>query len=187
VGTLNSEEAPVVVVPYSERWPALFAAEAALLHDVLGPWLVAAVEHVGSTAVVGLCAKPVIDIMAPVKDLASSHAAIEAAQTVGYCYYPYKPDQMHWFCKPSPAVRTHHLHLVPWKSRLWQERLAFREALRSSPRLAQEYGALKQELAAQHGADREAYTEAKAPFIVSVLRSHFAQVPGAASQETPSK
>jgi GrpB-like predicted nucleotidyltransferase (UPF0157 family) len=180
MGTLSSEEAPVVVLPYSARWPELFAAESTLLHEALQPWLVAAVEHVGSTAVLGLCAKPVIDIMAPVKDLASSRPAIEAAQAVGYCYYPYKPDQMHWFCKPSPAVRTHHLHLVPWQSRLWQERLAFRDALRSSPSLAQKYGVLKQELAAKHGADREAYTEAKAPFIASVLRWHFAQVPGAA-------
>mgnify|MGYP001810252432 CR=1 FL=1 len=180
MGTPSTKEAPVVVVPYSVRWPELFAAEAALLQGVLEPWLVAEVEHVGSTAVIGLHAKPIIDIMAPIKDLASSGPAIEAAQAAGYCYYPYKPEQMHWFCKPSPALRTHHLHLIPWRSQLWQERLAFRDALRSSPKLAQEYAVLKQELAAKHGADREAYTEAKAPFIASVLRSHFVQVPGAA-------
>ena len=104
----------------------------------------------------------------------------EAAKTVGYCYYPYKPDQMHWFCKPTPAVRTHHLHLIPWKSQLWQERLAFRDALRMSPTLTEQYCNLKLSLAAQHGGDREAYTEAKAPFVASVLRSHLAKVPGAA-------
>ena len=180
MGTLTTEDARVVVVPYSESWPALFSKEAALLQVVLKPWLVAEIEHIGSTAVVGLHAKPIIDIMAPVQDLESSRQAIQAAQVVGYCHYPYKPDQMHWFCKPTPALRTHHLHLIPWRSQLWQERLAFRDALRMSPGIAEQYGVLKLELAAQHGADREAYTEAKAPFVASVLRSHFAKVPGAA-------
>ena len=174
------EDAPVEVVPYSENWPALFATEAALLRSALKPWLVAEIEHVGSTAVAGLHAKPIIDIMAPVQDLESSTRAIEAAQSVGYCYYPYKSDQMHWFCKPTPAARTHHLHLIPWQSRLWQERLAFRDALRMSPSLAQEYSNLKQNLAVQHHNDRDAYTEAKAPFVASVLGAHLVVAPGAA-------
>jgi GrpB-like predicted nucleotidyltransferase (UPF0157 family) len=180
MGATTSEDMLVVVVPYSESWPAMFSAEAALLQAVLEPWLIAEIEHIGSTAVVGLHAKPVIDIMAPVKDLESSRQAIEAAQTVGYCYYPYKPDEMHWFCKPTPAMRTHHLHLVPWRSQLWQQRLAFRDALRQNPGLAQRYGDLKLELAAKHGVDREAYTEAKAPFVASVLHTQLAKVQGAA-------
>ena len=167
----TSDEAPVVVVEYSAEWPALFAREKALLQPVLAPWLVAEIEHVGSTAVVGLSAKPVIDIMAPVHDLASSVEAIAAARSVGYCYFPYKPDLMHWFCKPSPAVRTHHLHLIPWRSPLWQERLAFRDALRASRSLAERYEALKLQLAARYPRDREAYTEAKTPFIDSVLQA----------------
>ncbi len=152
------EDAPVDVVPYSENWPSLFAAEKALLQRALAPWLVADIEHVGSTAVPGLCAKPVIDMMAPVQDLESSLRVIEAAQSAGYCYSPYKPDQMHWFCKPSPAARTHHLHVIPWQSRLWQERLAFRDALRQRPSLALAYGRLKLSLAAQYRHDREEYT-----------------------------
>ena len=165
------DEAPVVVVAYSAAWPALFAREEALLQTVLEPWVVAQIEHVGSTAVAGLSAKPVIDIMAPVHDLASSVDAIAAACAVGYCYYPYKPDLMHWFCKPSPAVRTHHLHLIPWRSPLWQERLAFRDALRASRSLAERYEALKLQLAARYPRNREAYTEAKTPFIDSVLQA----------------
>jgi GrpB-like predicted nucleotidyltransferase (UPF0157 family) len=180
MNTLTFEVAPIVVVPYSENWPALFSAEAALLQDVLKPWLVAKIEHIGSTAIIGLHAKPIIDIMAPVQDLESSRRAIEAAQTVGYCYYPYKLDQMHWFCKPTSIVRTHHLHLIPWGSRLWRERLAFRDALRMSSTLAQQYGNLKLSLAAQHPVDREAYTEAKAPFVASVLRSHLTKASDAA-------
>ncbi len=88
---------------------------------------------------------------------------------MGYCYFAYKADEMHWFCKPSPAARTHHLHLVPWRSPLWQERIAFRDCLRSSASLAQRYQNLKLELAAQFPHDHEAYTDAKGPFIASVL------------------
>ncbi|MFM8900536.1 MAG: GrpB family protein [Burkholderiales bacterium] len=175
----NSEDQPIAVVPYSAAWPALFASEVLILRAALEPWLVADMEHVGSTAVVGLSAKPIIDIMAPVHDLASSRAAIAAAQSVGYCHYPYKPEQMHWFCKPSPAARTHHLHLIPWGSALWQERLAFRDALRNNFSLAQQYGMLKQDLAARHPLDREAYTEAKTPFITSVLNAWRRESPSA--------
>jgi len=175
----TSDDAPVVIVPYRDSWPAMFSAEAQLLEGVLGPWLVAQIEHIGSTAVPGLQAKPIIDIMAPVQDLESSVPAIEAAKTLSYCHYPYKPDQMHWFCKPNPAMRTHHLHLIPYKGRLWQERLAFRDALRADPRLAQQYGNLKLRLAARHPVDREAYTQAKAPFVASVLRSRAAEPSGA--------
>ena len=89
--------------------------------------------------------------------------------TIGYQYYPYKADVMHWFCKPSPAFRTHHMHLVPRDSSLWRERLAFRDALRGSPELSAEYAALKRELAARFRHDREAYTEAKSSFIQRVL------------------
>ena len=180
MGSPSFEDAPVQVVPYSKNWPAMFEAEVELLQKALEPWLVAEIEHVGSTAVPGLHAKPIIDIMAPVQDLDSSRRAIQAAQSVGYCYYPYKPDQMHWFCKPAPSSRTHHLHLIPWGSRLWQERLAFRDALRRSPTLAQQYANLKLNLAAQFPLDREAYTEAKAPFVATILSSYRAQVPGAA-------
>ena len=76
---------------------------------------------------------------------------------------------MHWFCKPSPAARTHHLHLVPSGTRLWVERLAFRDHLRRHPEIAGEYAELKERLAEQHRFDREAYTAAKAEFVESVL------------------
>jgi GrpB-like predicted nucleotidyltransferase (UPF0157 family) len=76
---------------------------------------------------------------------------------------------MHWFCKPSPAHRTHHLHLVPLGSPLWIEQLAFRDYLRTHPDTAREYASLKHTLAAAHRFDREAYTAAKGPFVRRVL------------------
>ncbi len=140
-------EAPVYVLPYDLRWPALFETERALLANALRPWLRGPIEHVGSTAVTGMPAKPVIDIMAGVES----------------------PDVMHWFCKPSFAERTHHLHLVPFRSLVWDERLGFRDCLRSDPAVADEYAALKYHLAEIHRLDREAYTDAKGTFIARVL------------------
>ena len=167
----SKPEARVNVVPYDPAWPSKFLEEQAVLQVALAPWLAGEIEHVGSTAVPGLAAKPVIDIMAPVLSLAESRAAIEAVKGVGYKYYPYKPTEMHWFCKPSPAHRTHHLHVVPVAKELWHQRLAFRDALRSSPALAQAYAVLKLRLAEQYRSNREGYTEAKAPFIQAALQA----------------
>jgi GrpB-like predicted nucleotidyltransferase (UPF0157 family) len=116
-----------------------------------------------------MVAKPVIDIMAAVVSLDASRGAISAATNAGYLYFPYRPKHMHWCCRPSPAFRTHHLHLVPFSSQLWSERLVFRDRLRSDPKLASEYAELKSALAAKFRLDREAYTDAKAPFVRPVL------------------
>ena len=163
------QDASVKVLPYDTGWPAMFASEKGLLKRVLYPWLAGDIEHIGSTAIPGMPAKPVIDIMAPVLSLDASRPSIEAVASAGYLYASYKPDVMHWFCKPSPQHRTHHLHLVPMASPLWRERLAFRDALREDSVFAREYADLKLRLAARFHFDREAYTDAKGPFIAKVL------------------
>lgn len=163
------DDAPIEIAEYDPRWSEAFQLERQVLWDALGPWLAGMPEHIGSTAVPGLAAKPVIDIMAPVRSLEDSRAAIAAAAGVGYVHFPYRAEVMHWFCKPSPSVRTHHLHLVPMGSRLWNERLAFRDALRADENLRLEYRNLKLALAARYRHDREGYTDAKAPFVHRVL------------------
>lgn len=160
----------IVIEPYSEEWPVKFRAERQMLAPVLAPWLTGPIEHVGSTAVPGLAAKPVIDIMAGVLSLAASMPAIAALSSLGYVYAPYRTDSMHWLCKPGPDVRTHHVHLVPFGSRLWIDRIVFRDRLIASRDLADRYAALKRRLAEEHADDREAYTDAKSPFIEAVLR-----------------
>src|ERR671917_510706 len=90
----EEENAPVEVVPYDPAWPSGFEEERAVLEGLLARWLVADIEHVGSTAVPGLAAKPVIDIMAPVESLEASRGCIEAASHAGYMYWPYKADVM---------------------------------------------------------------------------------------------
>jgi GrpB-like predicted nucleotidyltransferase (UPF0157 family) len=162
---------PVIIHPYDPVWPKRFESEKLLLEPVLAHWLVGPIEHAGSTAVPGLAAKPVIDIMAPVKDLPSSIPAIEALKPLRYRYFEYRADVMHWFCKPSDLERTHHLHLVPFESPLWRDRLAFRDRLRTDAATRDSYSELKLALASKHGNDRDAYTHAKTGFIQSVLRN----------------
>ncbi|MBI4664439.1 MAG: GrpB family protein [Verrucomicrobia bacterium] len=164
-------EAPIEVVAYDPRWPSKFEMERVLLQSVLAPWLAGPIEHVGSTAIPGMPAKPVIDIIAAVENLETSRPAIDALAELGYVYFPYRPDIMHWFCKPSAAFRTHHLHLVPRGSKRWVERLAFRDAIRNDQSLAAEYAALESRLAQEFKFDREAYTDGKTPFVERVLRS----------------
>jgi GrpB-like predicted nucleotidyltransferase (UPF0157 family) len=124
---------------------------------------------VGSTAVPGLDAKPVIDILVGVEDLETARGYIEPLRGLAYVYAPYRPDEMAWFCKPHPARRTHHLHVVPAGGRRYRAELLFRDVLRAQPAVAAEYAALKRTLAEQFADDREAYTEAKADFIAGVL------------------
>ena len=178
VGTVEPEP-PIELVAYDPTWPAKFAGEREILALALGRWLVGPIEHIGSTAVPGLAAKPIVDIMAPVATLSDSRPAIEAAAGLGYIFYPYKPDVMHWFCKPSRHLRTHHLHMVPLGSELWKARIAFRDALRSDALLLAEYQSLKLQLVERFSRDRDAYTEAKGPFIQRVLHEASKRGPGA--------
>jgi GrpB-like predicted nucleotidyltransferase (UPF0157 family) len=167
-----SNDAPVHIAAYDHDWPSRFEAERQLLIDAIGPWLVAgSIEHIGSTAIPGLDAKPVIDIMAGVESLDRSRAALPVLERHRYCYAAYRTEVMHWLCKPSPTQRTHHLHLVPLGSPLWIEQLAFRDYLRTHPDVAIEYAALKRRLAEAHRFDREAYTNAKASFIQRALQN----------------
>jgi GrpB-like predicted nucleotidyltransferase (UPF0157 family) len=140
------------------------------------PWLVDGVEHIGSTAVPGLAAKPIVDLMASVNDpdimvgQASERLAAE-----GWCHVPAELDRRSWrrfFVKPdaSGQRRIAHLHVIAAGHSRWAEQLAFRNALCEDSRLAQEYERLKRRLADQYGDDREAYTDAKTEFIVQVLR-----------------
>lgn len=142
-----------------------------MLAGAIGPWIDGGIHHVGSTAVPGLAAKPVIDILVGVRDLESSRGAFSALEELKYLYAPYRVNEMHWFCKPHPSRRTHHLHLVPSDSPRFADELAFRDRLRADPRLVARYGALKRRLAKELGHDREGYTEAKANFIEAALRS----------------
>src|SRR5262245_27133585 len=167
---MTSGEQAVEIVEYDPSSPASFEAERQALARTLAPWLAGSIEHIGSTAIPGLAAKPVVDIMAAVSTLEGSRGAIEAATELGYCYFPYQAEFEHWFCKPSPMFRTHHLHMVPIGSAKWLQTIAFRDYLRAHPTVAAEYEALKRNRAQEFHFDREAYTEAKRPFIDRIIK-----------------
>ncbi len=162
---------PIRLAPPDPNWPARFELERAALQEAIGEWIDSGIHHVGSTAVPGLEAKPIIDILVGVRDLETAHACFEPLAGLGYLYAPYLPEEMHWFCKPHPARRTHHLHLVPTGSSRYRDELSFRDRLRADPRLAMDYAALKRQLAARHCDDREAYTEAKSAFVRAALQT----------------
>jgi GrpB-like predicted nucleotidyltransferase (UPF0157 family) len=167
----------IVVVPYDSGWPRRFDAERRLLEDVLGPWLDGGIHHVGSTAVPGLAAKPIIDIMAGVRDFEEARAAYGPLREHGYVHKPHRPGIAHHFAKRSPAGETHGLHLTEPGSDLWRERLVFRDALRDDPELAAGYERLKRQLARDHADEGSAYGQGKRPFVADVL-ARFGLQPG---------
>jgi GrpB-like predicted nucleotidyltransferase (UPF0157 family) len=160
----------VRIVPYDPTWPARFEEERSALVSVLEEWATGGIHHVGSTSVPGLASKPIIDILLGVTDLERSRSCFEGLAGLGYLYAPYRTEEMHWFCKPDPRRRTHHLHLVPTDSARFRQELLLRDYLRGHPHVAGEYGELKRRLARTFEHDREAYTAAKADFIRATLR-----------------
>lgn len=165
------DDDPVRIVPYDDRWPERFDAEAQILRATIGPWIIGGIHHVGSTAVPGLAAKPIIDIAVGVADLESSRPCIQLLADADYLYAPYRADTRHWFCKPHPSRRTHHLHLLPVGSPELADVLVFRDYLHASAEAAGEYATLKRELAVRHQHDRDAYTVGKTDLVVRLTQS----------------
>jgi GrpB-like predicted nucleotidyltransferase (UPF0157 family) len=162
----------VAVVGYDPAWPDRFAEQRPLVEELLWPWLAGPVEHIGSTAVRGLRAKPVIDMLAPVSSLVSAQAAVPVLAQAGWLFWPDDPCRHYrlWFLRPSPEARTHHLHLIEAGHAHAAALVAFRDALRADGGLCREYADLKDRLAQQHPGNRNAYTNAKSSFVAQALR-----------------
>ena len=164
----------VELIAYQPQWPAMAQAEIQLLRQKLPKQHVLDIQHVGSTAIPGLSAKPVIDIQIAVYSLSAIQStAIVALKELGYEYWDKNPDQERmFFAKGMPPFgekRTYHVHIVEPSSRHWREKLLFRNYLRTHPEVAHEYEILKAELAQKHTYDREQYTSAKTEFINKIL------------------
>ncbi len=164
---------PITLVNYDPAWPDRFAPQAARLNALLQPWLAGPVEHVGSTAVPGLRAKPIIDILAPVVAFDQAQVALPDLKADGWLHWPDDPnrDYRMWFLRPRPEARTHHLHVMQHDHPAARAELVFRDALRRDPALRTAYAALKERLAVAFRTDRDAYTDAKSEFINEVLRA----------------
>lgn len=158
--------------PYNPLWLRAFEVERERLQSLV-PGAFIAVEHIGSTAVVGMPAKPVVDLMASVESMTAAESIAARICASGYTtsadFNAAHLDRK-WFMRSANGHRTHHLHVVEHNSKLWHDHIRFRDALRAQPALANSYSALKHKLAEKHATDREAYTEAKAEFVCLALR-----------------
>jgi GrpB-like predicted nucleotidyltransferase (UPF0157 family) len=175
----------IEIVEYDQSWPLRFEEEKQHLLDCLPPDLVRRVEHFGSTAVPGLCAKPIIDILVEASDLARARMVVVPileGQGYEYIWRPSFggdiPPYYAWFFKRDDrGSRTHHIHFVESHFAQW-ETLYFRDYLVEHPEVAAEYDRLKKELSSRHASDREAYTMAKGDFIRKVTeraKSHYGE------------
>ena len=176
---------PIVIADYDPAWPAKFDAERALILDACGESSFAGFEHVGSTSVPGLGAKPVIDMMPGLRSLDDAPPLIPKLEGLGYEYVPEferrnaidegMPFRRH-FRKDVAGERAFHVHMVEVGSDFWRDHLMFRDWLRTHPEDAREYEGIKREIAARYNAALSAaseinrdYTEHKSPFIASVM------------------
>lgn len=169
------------IAPYDPRWPELFRQERDRLCACLPAELIGRIEHFGSTAVPGLAAKPVVDVLVEVTDLAAAKVRIvPMLEGQGYDYF-WRPTispgdgspYYAWFIKrDASGARTHHIHMIEADFPNW-ESLHFRDYLIAHPEVAEEYKQLKLQLAAVHTNDREAYTVGKSEFIASVMPAAF--------------
>ena len=153
----------VAVHPYDPHWPNLYAEEAARLDSALGTRILAT-EHIGSTAVPGLESKPIIDIAIAIEDFEKGFELVPVMEDLGYKFRgEVGVPRRHFFMLGKP--RTHHVHVYEITSQDWQQRLAFRDALRSNSASAREYAELKLKLAEQFPIDIASYSNGKKDFI----------------------
>ena len=161
---------PIVIADYDEGWPARFAQVAQPVRDAVAD-LGAEVEHVGSTSVPGLAAKPVIDVDVVVRSPDDVAAAIQRLRSLGYVYQGDKGVRGREAFLWPPDAEPHHLYVVVAGSQPHRDHVRFRDYLRQHPEVANDYAALKRSLASEHRDDRLGYTDAKSEFVAGVLRA----------------
>jgi GrpB-like predicted nucleotidyltransferase (UPF0157 family) len=161
----------ILIEEYNVNWPKLALAEMnAIRRSIQLPYV--AIEHLGSTSVIGLSAKATIDIFLAIDDIQTADQWIKPLEALGYDYWADNPNKKHLrYFKGMPPFgvgRTHHLHIMPFSDK-FKRRVAFRDALQQDDAIRQQYQTLKHQLAQQHPGDRERYTDAKGEFIAKVL------------------
>jgi GrpB-like predicted nucleotidyltransferase (UPF0157 family) len=159
----------VIIVDYDPGWPVLYEKERKQILEIIGDRILG-IEHIGSTAVPGLGAKPIIDIMAGVRDRVNADECLLPLRKIGYTDVTVEPENPEWFycLGKAPHSTGYHLHLMKYQSDHWKRHLAFRDYLRSHPEVAKKYFRLKKRLSRKYGTDRVGYTNAKTAFIKNI-------------------
>jgi len=157
----------VTIVEYRPEWRKLFEDEKRVIQTALGE-VSAQIEHIGSTAVAGLAAKPVIDLMVGLEDFSIADNLVPKIEALAYEYikkYEAVMPFRRFFTKEQAGIRTHQIHLVGIGSEFWERLVLFRDYLRQHPGVAAKYALLKKELAGREWADVNEYADAKTEFI----------------------
>ena len=166
---LGLQRGVVQVVPYNPLWTSSFQEESTRLAQVLGS-LAVDIQHIGSTSVPGLAAKPILDIGIAVAQDTDIASCVPFLESLGYSYRGDRgASEGHFFDQGSEQQLTHYLHMLLISNPSWQNYLRFRDYLIAHPTIRDQYMQLKQELALQYSTDRAAYTAAKAQFIQQIL------------------
>jgi GrpB-like predicted nucleotidyltransferase (UPF0157 family) len=169
---MSADSEEVALSVYSPMWPAIFGIERERLAALLGDAVT--IEHIGSTAVPDLGAKPIVDILVGTPDIAIVERRIPELVAAGYRYVPEfekSIPERRYFTRMHGQPGSFHVHAVPLASAFHRRHLAFRDALRADPALAQRYWKLKLQLAARFPRDRAAYADGKSGFIREVLEA----------------
>lgn len=158
------------ILPYQSGWKELYAREAERLLGAFGEQVLG-IEHIGSTSIPGMMAKPIIDIMLAVESMRQATELIPAVEALGYIYRPLDiiPERRFFARESAPEVRTHHLNLTPLGSGFWINQLAFRDYLRGHAGTAAEYIALKKRLAEEYARTGLLDRDGKTSFVTRVL------------------
>lgn len=160
----------VKLLPYNYEWAELYKQEEKLLYSLIGQYIID-IQHVGSTSIEGLDAKPIIDIAAGVKSLDDVEKFRNLLEGAGYQYRGSAGVEGRvMFAKGSEDSRSHYLHIEVYGGKLWENHIYFRDYLCLHKESLEEYSKLKKELAAKFGEDRKSYTSAKNDFISSILK-----------------
>ncbi|MHC5010828.1 MAG: GrpB family protein [Planctomycetota bacterium] len=161
-----SASPPVEIVDHDPAWPDLFAQEAPAVATAFGSDAV--VEHMGSTAVPGLAAKPIVDLMVGLEEVVVDDRLVARMAVLGYHHRGERgiPGRQ-YFEKGDP--RSHHVHAVPFGGAFWTDHLLFRDYLRAHPDEVEAYERTKRDLAKRFRDDRQAYSDGKTPFIEAAL------------------
>lgn len=160
-------EDPIIVVDYQPSWSSQYEQERIQILNAIGDTIVD-IQHVGSTAVPGLAAKPIIDILLGLEQVPPTPTQVSCLEGLGYLYCgEFGISGRHFFRRGMP--RTHQIHAVQVGSEFWKTHILFRDFLRTHPEAAQQYEALKRKLAVEFRDDRDRYTDSKTPLIQQLL------------------
>ncbi len=155
---------------YNPIWEKLYKREEKLLNPLVKKYGID-IEHIGSTAITGSNAKPMIDIAIGVKNLKDGEKLIKPLKRLGYeCRHDAGVVKRYFFTKGNKTNITHHLHIVKFNSGLWKNQIIFRDYLRNNRGVIKEYNELKKELAEKYKDDRKKYVSGKDKFIKSVIK-----------------